>query len=318
MKIINALVDTFNYYNKPIFIMMVGLPGSGKSYIANEINKRTNIKIYSSDNYRLKLLGDENDQSQNEHVFAVMNGDMINDLMNDKDIIYDATNTTLKTRQKTLRLLEKLDVYKICVVVPTTVEDCVERDAKRTRTVGEAVIRKFEHSFQMPQYFEGWDKIIIERPFQLYGDYIVNVPDFMKGYDQKNFHHIYTLDKHCELLAQNYEDKYMNAAGLVHDIGKYFTQMIDENGVAHYYSHDNVGTYYLLTHPEVLNANLIDEIYLKILFFVNWHMRAHNDIIGSKAKIKYRKLFGDSLYNNLIEFANYDKIASGTDKGQNK
>ena len=43
--------------------MLVGLPGSGKSTIAQKIvetNKEYKCKIFSSDNYRSEILGDIN------------------------------------------------------------------------------------------------------------------------------------------------------------------------------------------------------------------------------------------------------------------
>ena len=50
-------------------IMMIGIPGSGKSTIANELLEKwelNNGKIFSSDEYRKIICGDENDQTQNE------------------------------------------------------------------------------------------------------------------------------------------------------------------------------------------------------------------------------------------------------------
>lgn len=41
-------------------------------------------------------------------------------------------------------------------------------------------------------------------------------------------------------------------------------------------------------------------------------MRAHRDFTGSKAQAKYRKLFGNKRFDKLMEFAEYDRIASGT------
>ena len=44
-------------------IVMVGIPGSGKSYRANTFAKYNDVKILSSDTYRKELFGDENDQT---------------------------------------------------------------------------------------------------------------------------------------------------------------------------------------------------------------------------------------------------------------
>lgn len=48
----------------PMFYMMVGLPGSGKSFTAESI---PNAVVHSSDAIRAEVLGDENDQTQQDH-----------------------------------------------------------------------------------------------------------------------------------------------------------------------------------------------------------------------------------------------------------
>lgn len=47
----------------PMFYMMVGLPGSGKSFTAESI---PNAVVHSSDAIRAEVLGDENDQTQQD------------------------------------------------------------------------------------------------------------------------------------------------------------------------------------------------------------------------------------------------------------
>lgn len=49
----------------PMFYMMVGLPGSGKSFTAESI---PNAVVHSSDAIRAEVLGDENDQTQQDLV----------------------------------------------------------------------------------------------------------------------------------------------------------------------------------------------------------------------------------------------------------
>lgn len=50
--------------DKPIFIMLVGLPGSGKSTYAELLKKQYNAIICSSDEARKKITGDENNQKK--------------------------------------------------------------------------------------------------------------------------------------------------------------------------------------------------------------------------------------------------------------
>ena len=299
---------------------MVGLPGSGKSTLAHNLFADS-ASILSSDEYRKMLYGDENDQTHNAEVFNALYNDMRVHLSNGKNVIIDATNTTLKARKRIfdeLKKVENINADKIAWVINTPIMDCIKFDSQRSRTVGENIIRKFEASFQFPQKFEGFNDIWIgDNPKNTnYPDFNARsynaVMDIMCRFNQHNPHHIYSLGEHCYRLSEQCE--YLSSewiAGRFHDIGKLMTQSIDERGVAHYYNHDSVGTYYLASHLDIIPHASLDEL-LEILFFVNYHMRAHNDFKNPKAKRKYTALFGEDLYNRLIQFGEYDKIASGT------
>lgn len=56
----------------PTFIMMVGLPYSGKSYYAEKLSKEYGAVIHSSDAIRAEILGDVQDQNNNGKVFEVL------------------------------------------------------------------------------------------------------------------------------------------------------------------------------------------------------------------------------------------------------
>ena len=100
----------FNYIKekiilKPLFIMLVGISGSGKTTagekIKEEVIKNGNkIELLSSDNLREELLGDVNDQSQNAVIFKEMQKRTINALQQNCSVIYDATNLNIKDRKK--------------------------------------------------------------------------------------------------------------------------------------------------------------------------------------------------------------------------
>lgn len=304
--------------NKSILYIMIGLPGSGKSHISNSIKDYYGdgvANVLSSDNYRLKLFGDENDQTHNQEVFNALYKDMRTLLFNKGVVIFDATNCTIKDRQRVLNQISNKDIRENTIVVAYLVNTpyhvCVERDSNRDRVVGKEVIKKFLHKFQCPQYFEGFDRIM----FNYLGEdlninevesFIVN--NFMKDFDQMNPHHIKTLDRHCIDIANHYnkEDDFRYIAGMLHDVGKVDTQTFDEQGIAHYYSHDSVGAYKMCCFNEYIKKDHL----LETIMFINYHMNFHRDWRNEK----YRKLFGDDLYNMLVEFANYDMIESGTNE----
>ena len=97
------------------------------------------------------------------------------------------------------------------------------------------------------------------------------------------------------------------------DLNKNYKPNFDEKGIAHYYGHDSVGAYYFMETMEfwLEEGYSFDEV-CEMIFYINYHMKGHKDIRQPKPEKKYRALFGNERYNKLIDFANYDMIASGT------
>lgn len=61
----------------------------------------------------------------------------------------------------------------------------------------------------------------------------------MKGFDQKNRHHIYDVLTHTSKVIENVPAVYpLKTAALFHDIGKPKTFTLDENGTGHFYGHN--------------------------------------------------------------------------------
>lgn len=87
---------------KPNFIMMVGLPCSGKSTYAKELSNDLEAIICSSDAIRKELSGDINLQDKNEEVFKVLHNRIKENLKEGKSVIYDATNINSKRRRSFL------------------------------------------------------------------------------------------------------------------------------------------------------------------------------------------------------------------------
>lgn len=65
----------------------------------------------------------------------------------------------------------------------------------------------------------------------------------MYGFDQKNPYHTKDLFFHTMDVLDNVDDNLsLKLSALFHDTGKLYTQTIDENNIAHYYSHQKVST----------------------------------------------------------------------------
>ena len=163
------------------FIMMVGIPGSGKSYYANKYLEENKFDlptvIISSDDYRKRLFGDENDQTHNSVLFNIINSDIRKYLISGVNVIFDATNTSLKNRLNTLRNIHGVNCDKIAWVIATPVDKCIEQDKNRERSVGVDVINKFVRSYQFPQKFEGFNHIWIN-------DYREKSKSYVSQYDE--------------------------------------------------------------------------------------------------------------------------------------
>jgi predicted kinase len=288
-------------------IILVGLPASGKSTFAKEKLANEETIILSSDKLRKELLGDENCQTNNELVFSTLYARAKEHLLNGKNVVIDATNINIKDRRRTLSHFQGMNIKRIAMVFATPINVCYERDSKRDRVVGIEIIDKFLHRFELPMKYEGFDNIEIIRCNNFYD--CAELTALTIGYDQKNPHHKHTLDKHCLSCFLKIKDLTKNEnlirASSWHDIGKVFTQTFDEEGVAHYYSHHNIGAYILMCS----NLPVSDENLKEIIFYVNFHM---NPFFWKEEKThdKYRKLFGEELYNNLILLNECDKFSS--------
>lgn len=302
--------------------VMVGLPASGKSFRSKEfIENRGYDVLISSDSIRKELFGSEQDQSNNKLVFDVYYNRLKEALKNKKNVVLDATNCTYKIRRRIFTEIHSLkldsNIEVTAWVMNTPLETVLKRDKNRDRSVGDSVIYKFLSSYQHPQYFEGFDSVVYDRFSIFNSNEYDKIISEMNTFNQDNPHHIYTLGQHCERVANNYDkNDTMWWAGKLHDVGKLSTKKFDENYIAHYYNHDCVGAYYIVSHTELVNLRSWE--LNKVLFIINNHMHAHNDYNGGKAEEKYRKLFGDEWFDELMQFAEYDRRASGTYEGKLK
>lgn len=324
--------------NTPTLIMLIGLSGSGKSTVAEQIKKELGdrVTILSSDKIREEKFGDVNDQTHNEEVFGYIHNKACSIMQSNSNqvCVVDATNLSVKDRRWVFCSsgADKTG-NKIAILLPTKIEDCLTRNSQRQRIVPEFVIQRQVRKFEIPFYEEGWDKILIwdveDFDVLLNTTYKnkVGIPDFlfneMRDFDQKNHHHKYTLDTHClkayqELLKRTDNTVFLRAAQ-IHDVGKRLTQQPRENNPNYsYFNHHNYGAYYALSNwreigiREWMKINCIDDV-LECLFYINYHMQPFF-IQNEKSKNKYYKLWGENKYKDLMMFNECDKIASGTER----
>ena len=290
---------------KPNLVVLCGLPASGKSTYAKEFSEKYNANIHSSDKIREELSGDVNNQSINELVFRTLHNRIKDDLRNGISCIYDACNISYKRRMAFLQELNKIHCEKICFLMATPYEECIKNNANRDRKVSECIIERMYRNFDVPYYYEGWDKIEILYRYDYpiyYGkprDFYINNINF----NQNNSHHTLTLGEHCkEVWFGVGNAKYELAlAGILHDCGKPFCKTFTNSKgeitkQAHYYNHEKVGAY------NALFYDIDDGIdHLEVATLIRWHMQPYfwEKDNNEKMHNKYKKLWGEELYNNL-------------------
>lgn len=298
------------------FIMMVGLPGSGKSLRAKNLAVKENAIIHSSDTLRQELFGDENTQDNNEELFKELHRRIKQDLKGEQNVIYDATNISYKRRKAFLEELKKINCEKICYLVATPYEKCLDQNKSRKRQIPEYVIKKMYLSFYIPQYYEGWDKINIiwndeEYNFDIHE--LFNGANGLNKISQDNPNHTLTIGEHClkcagicEELVDDFE---LNMAALYHDIGKRFTKQFknskgEDTDIAHYYQHHLVSAYDSMFYLRWLD----DYTVLNVVKYIQWHMQPFF-IKTDKAKNKLINLIGQTAYEKLLILHKADKLA---------
>lgn len=293
--------------NKPTLWVMVGLSGSGKSSVAKEIvENNPNTIIVSSGIIREDLTGKVEDQSKNEEVFKVFHKRIREALGNNTNVIADATNTTMRLRRAIIENIKGIECRKIAYLIPKPFDQCKIDNLNRQHPVPNEVLDKQIRKFQIPFMEEGFDEGIIHYIHNKNRLDALKMFDNMEGFNQQNPHHTSTLADHCknayELFSRyGYPSKY-NLAALFHDYGKLYCKELDNDGVAHFYGHDSIGSYMILENfTEMFYKDVAD-----MCFLINYHMMPFN-WTTEKSKERWKKRFGEYKYQMLLDFHECDK-----------
>lgn len=240
--------------NRPTLILLVGIPGSGKTTFAEKyIKEHPNTVHLSSDRIRAELWGNEATQGDNNEVFSLMQSRAIEALNNGQSVVYDATNITRKDRSYIISLCPKFARIE-CYIIWASIETCIKRDAARERTVGKEVINRMLKRFQSPWYDESIDeiKVVWNTPDDFNQEAYVNNLINASNIPHDNPHHTLNIKEHCD-AAYNYAvnhhfPSYLLMAAKYHDIGKFYVKsFVDSKGnpcdTAHYYQHQCISAY---------------------------------------------------------------------------
>lgn len=320
---------------KPKLIVMVGIQGSGKSTQAKilaEQYKQTwgntsgyecgfggsamtemDAPIVSSDEIRKEL-----DLWDNSLVFEEVYRRINKYLKNGANVIFDATSATLKSRQQIFERVKE-PCMKIAYVMNVPYEECVKRVEERnntdSHTVPLDVVEKYWKSFQCPAKFEGWDEVILHNMVDR--DVIIEdvIIEKMFNFNQNNPNHSLSLGEHSfEVFSKLVETFYpginINSNTLwdeidnntketinlirgtyLHDVGKLFTRVPNKKDPSYdsYYSHAEVGAYF-----KICKGWTPEEVK-----YETYHMHPYQ-WKTEKSHSKWKKIFGEEFYNNLL------------------
>ena len=293
---------------------MVGIPGSGKSTYAKELSKHAGAVIFSSDVIREEIGADGGDVSKHSEVFKILHNRIYESLLNGNDCIYDATNINRKKREAFLKELNSKvsGVTKICIVMATPVDYCKMFNGGREgkAKVPHDVIDRMYKNWQTPYYAEGWDKIFLHYVYDYFRTCNGTPKEFCDtfyGYDQNNPHHRFSLGIHSlvvgnALFNESYE---LIVTGLLHDCGKPYVRDTDEDGVSHYYNHQNVGAYEAMFF-DYSEYPHIDPIYIS--FLINCHMNPFGWKDKENGWANFQKRYGKQERNDLYKLHEKDRL----------
>ena len=145
---------------KGFVVLAIGMPGSGKTTWF----RRRGVTPLSSDLLRNILFDDVEEQRYQGLVFSTLRSLLRARLIARMPLNYvDATNLSIHERRQWIKMAKSFgyEVQAVFFDVPLSV--CLERNAKRDRSVSEDVMRKMAEKLKPPVFEEGFAKITVVR-----------------------------------------------------------------------------------------------------------------------------------------------------------
>ena len=145
---------------RPKVILLVGLPGSGKSTYATA----QGWPILASDELRRVLLDDARDQTANRTVFVLLRRLLHMRLELRRPVTcIDATNLTPYERRPYIKIAQMHDAEVEAVYLDVPIEVCLQRNRGRDRVVPPDVVEKMSKRLQVPSVEEGFSAVRVLR-----------------------------------------------------------------------------------------------------------------------------------------------------------
>ena len=152
-------------------IMLCGIPTSGKSTYVEKLKKISywkNAVVLSTDNY-IEKIAQEHNTTYNEifedcitEATQQLELDFKTAVDDGRDIIYDQTNLSIKTRKKKLSKLPSY-YHRGAVYFEISLEEALERNKHREgKFIPESILKRMYNQFEIPttnEYFDYVEKV---------------------------------------------------------------------------------------------------------------------------------------------------------------
>lgn len=128
-------------------IVFCGAPGSGKTTESIKIAEQYNAIRYSLDEMKKYYLKDLIPYTRES-------------LLQGKNVVLDSLYTRTFMRLDLLNAIKDIQCKKILIVMNTPLEECLERNSKREKSLPYLSVVGTFKTIQYPSLEEGWDEII--------------------------------------------------------------------------------------------------------------------------------------------------------------
>jgi protein phosphatase len=146
---------------RPSIVVLCGPAACGKTTFAQRHFRPT--QIISSDWSRALVCDDERDQRFNTQAFALVHFLVEQRLTVNRLCVVDSTALTSQARKDLLDMAKKCQVPAILLLFNVPLQTCVERNEKRERSVGRAIIEHQYETFEQAKGTirqEGFDQVV--------------------------------------------------------------------------------------------------------------------------------------------------------------
>lgn len=146
---------------RPSIVILCGPAACGKSTFAEKHFRPT--QIISSDWARARISDDERDQRYSSQAFALVHFLVEQRLAVNRLCVVDSTALTAQARKDLVDVAKRFHVPTTLLLFDVPLQTCIERDEKRDRSVGTAIVeRQYQTFLQSKETIaqEGFDQIV--------------------------------------------------------------------------------------------------------------------------------------------------------------